>query len=68
LENDPVTFNGRSAMENEHKNEPTPAQIATKAIEDALGDHNFTGQLVFEVVRGKVIERRKIRESDYPTR
>jgi hypothetical protein len=55
-------------MEDEHKNEPTPAQIATKAIEDALGDHNFTGQLVFEVVRGKVIERRKICESDYPTR
>jgi hypothetical protein len=68
LENNPVTFHGRSAMENEHKNAPTPAQIATKAIEDALGDHNFTGHLVFEVVRGKVIERRKVRESDYPTR
>jgi|HubBroStandDraft_4_1064222.scaffolds.fasta_scaffold535425_2 hypothetical protein len=55
-------------MEHEHKNEPTPAQIATKAIENALGDQNFTGKLVFEVVRGKVVTRSRIKESNYPER
>jgi|HubBroStandDraft_6_1064221.scaffolds.fasta_scaffold264442_4 hypothetical protein len=53
-------------MDHGHINEPTPAQVATKAIEDALGDHNFTGEIRFEFVRGKVVGRRKVRDNDYP--
>lgn len=62
----PVTASGSHAMSLSPTPDPTPAQKAVLDAVQAAVRPTFTGEVKVEVVAGRAVSIRAVKESDYP--